>query len=258
MNRIELLFLNILLLTAMFFTSCSSDEVQSSGESLITLSVQADADFQSRALNEASYAQLDNYTVQLLKNGELHQEWPYTKLPETLKVNAGSYQLKAFYGDDRPASVDAMYVEGVSETLAVAGTEQEPLKLSVVCKPVCAKVIVAFSQDMATYFSDYSVVIKTKAMSSDEAFVWKKSDSDPVYLKVGNMEQVSMNITMTKISDGTQAVVEKKYELSPKQAMTLKVSPVVSQDEGSLGITIDIDESTNDHEMDITVPGEWK
>ena len=40
--------------------------------------------------------------------------------------------------------------------------------------------------------------------------------------------------------------------------MTLKLAPVVTQDEGQLGITINIDETTNDHEMDITVPGEWK
>lgn len=263
MIKIKTLFLNSLLLAAMLFTSCSSDEVQPSGESLIALSVQADAGFQSRALNEASYENLDNYTVQLLKDGEVNQEWSYAKLPQTLKVDAGSYQLKAFYGEDTPVSVTAMYVEGVSEPLEVTGTEKDPLTLSTVCKPVCAKVTVNFSEDMDTYFSDYSVVIKTSAMSADETFVWKKTDTDPVYLKVNDKEQVTMNITLVKIPDetskaGETTIVDKVYELSPKQAMTLKVAPVVTQEEGKLGIKIEIDESTNDHEMDVTVPGEWK
>ena len=85
-----------------------------------------------------------------------------------------------------------------------------------------------------------------------------KNDTDPVYLKVNDKESVSMKINLVKLSDGTSSEIDKVYELSPKQAMTLKLAPVVTQDEGQLGITINIDETTNDHEMDITVPGEWK
>lgn len=256
----KMLFMSSLLLAGLFITSCSSSEdPQSSGESLVSLKVQTDADFQSRTLDESGYSNLNNYTVQLLKDGEVQTNWiwNYAEIPSSIKVSAGNYQLKAFYGEDSPASTQSMYVEGVSEILNVTGTEEDVQTLSVVCKPVCAKVIVTFAKDMDTYFSDYSVTIKTQALG-EESFVWRKNDTDPVYLKVNDNESVSMDINLVKISDGTSSTINKVYDLSPKQAMTLNLAPVVTQDEGQLGITIEIDEKTNDHEMDITVPGDWK
>lgn len=256
----KMLFLSSLLLAGLFITSCSSSEdPQSSGESLVSLKVQTDAGFQSRIVDESGYSDLNNYTVQLLKDGEVLADWvwKYTDIPSSIKVSAGNYQLKAFCGEDSPASTKSMYVEGVSETLNVTGAEEGIQTLSVVCKPVCAKLIVTFAEDMGTYFSDYSVTIKTQALG-EETFVWGKNDTDPVYLKVNDKESVSMKINLVKLADGTSSEIDKVYELSPKQAMTLKLAPVVTQDEWQLGITINIDETTNDHEMDITVPGEWK
>lgn len=260
MFGMKMLFLSSLLLAGLFITSCSSSEdPQSSGESLVSLKVQTDAGFQSRIVDESGYSDLNNYTVQLLKDGEVQTNWiwNYAEIPSSIKVSAGNYQLKAFYGEDSPASTQSMYVEGVSEILNVTGTEEDVQTLSVVCKPVCAKVIVTFAKDMDTYFSDYSVTIKTQALG-EESFVWRKNDTDPVYLKVNDNESVSMDINLVKISDGTSSTINKVYDLSPKQAMTLNLAPVVTQDEGQLGITIEIDEKTNDHEMDITVPGDWK
>lgn len=253
-------FMSCLLFAGLFITSCSSSEdPQSSGEGWLSLKVQTDAGFQSRALDESEYRELSNYTVQLLKDGEVQTGWTwnYADIPASLKVSAGNYQLKAFYGEDTPASTQSMYVEGVSETLNITGTEEGVQTLSTVCKPVCAKVTVDFAEDMSEYFSDYSVAVSTQALG-DQTFVWEKEDVDPVYLKVNDKEQVSMVITLVKLSNSTSSTIEKVYELSPKQAMTLKISPVVEGNEGNLGITITIDESTNDHEMDITVPGEWK
>lgn len=260
MNRLKFLFVSSLLSAGLFITSCSSsEEPQSSGESFISLKVLTDTDFQSRSFDESTYNDLNNYTVQLLKDGETTADWTwkYSECPSSIKVSAGNYQLKAFCGENIPASTQAMYVEGISEVLNVTGTEEELQTLSVLCKPVCARVKVVFAENMGTYFSDFSVNIKTQALGED-AFVWKKNDTDPVYLKVNDKEQVSMAITLVKLSDGTSSTIDKIYELSPKQAITLNLAPVVTQDEGNLGITIEIDETTNDHEMDITVPGEWK
>ena len=154
-----------LLCAGAFVASCSSDEdVLASGEGTIAFDVQADTGFRSRALDEADYKELDNYTVQLLGNSGVEQEWSYAELPSKVTVPAGTYQVKAFYGEDVPASTETMYVEGLSGDVTVDGTEAEATSVKVVCRPVCAKVTVKFADTMSQYFSDWSVTFKTVAL----------------------------------------------------------------------------------------------
>lgn len=254
MVNMKMLLGGALLCAGAFIVSCSSDEeLTPSGEGTVSLDIRTETGFLSRALNEADYQNLDNYTVQLLSGGELQNEWKYTELPESLKVDAGTYQVKAFYGEDVAASTETMYVEGVSEEVTLADNETKAV--SVTCKPICAKVSVDFSEKMDTYFTDYSVTFTTAALG-EESFVWKKDNTDPVYLKVGQEETVVALISYTDKS-GKSDSVEKKYLMSPQTGMTIHINPVVQQVEGSLNVTIDIDTTTNDHEIDVEVPSDW-
>ena len=239
--------------------SCSSEDeaVQGAteGEGLISFDVKTETGFQSRAVDEADYQNLNNYTVQLLKDGEVQNEWKKSLLPVTTKVDAGTYYLKAFYGEDKAASTTSMYVEGVGEEVVVEANQEEPAKLSVVCKPVCAKVKVEFDAEaMQAYLSAYHVVGGTPALGS-EKFKWGKDASDPVYLKVNANESVKYTITAkykeTSIDD---AVVNGTYTLSPSDGLTLKIAP---EGDGGLGFKITINTDTNDHEQDIEVPSDW-
>ncbi len=240
-------------------TSCSSDEEVAQGEAgegVIAFDITTDTKFQSRAVSLSAYENLDNYTIQLLDGeGEVYKEYQYDKLPVSLKVEAGTYQLKAFYGEDKPASTTSMYVEGLSSKVTVEAGQEEPVRLSVACKPVCAKVAVAFNEEaLDKYFSDYSVTFKTAALG-DDSFIWKKADTDPVYLKVNDEEAVKYTVT-AKYTDTSipDAKVEGTYTLSPQSGLTLQVAPA---GDGSLGLTITFDEKTNDIEQDIEVPNEW-
>lgn len=239
--------------------SCSSEDeaVQGAaeGEGLISFDVTTETGFQSRAVNEADYANINNYTVQLLKDGEVQNEWKKNVLPVTTKVDPGTYQLKAFYGEDKAASTTSMYVEGIGEEVEVTADQEEPAKLSVVCKPVCAKVLVEFDAEaLDAYFSDYSVKFETKALGSG-SFTWKKNDTDPVYMKVDANESIKYTVTAkykdTSIAD---AVVSRPYTLSPSDGLTLHIAP---EGDGKLGIEITINEKTNDIEQDIEVPSDW-
>ena len=242
--------------------SCSSDEevVQGAaeGKGLIAFDVKAETGFQSRvALNEADYKNLGNYTVQLLDGeGTLVEEWKYAELPEKFSVPANTYQVKAFYGNETVvASTEEMYVEGVSEKKVITGNEQTPTTFSVTCKPVCAKIIVKFDETMADYFTSYQADFKTAAMRQT-LFIWEMNDTDPVYLKVNENEQVPVNFHCIRKSDGKAVDSSKTYSLSPNKGLTITVKPQTSG-EGEFNVTIEIDEETNDIEQDIDVPGDW-
>lgn len=239
--------------------SCSSEnDAQPSGEGTISLNVTAETGFQSRALVEADYQNLNNYTVQLIKGGDAVNTWNYAELPSAMKVEAGDYQVKAFYGEDKPASTETMYVEGVTNVTVSPAAEADaaPQTISVTCKPVCAKVIVKFADNMGEYFSDYSVSFKTVALG-DATFVWNKTATDPVYLKVNQNESVSVTISAVRSSAGSPTTVAKTYVMSPQDGMTINVAPVVPSEEGNITISVEIDTTTNDIEQDIEVPGDW-
>lgn len=258
MTNMKTFLLSCIIGTSLIATSCSSENEMSTNtnEGSIHLAVTTDAKFKTntRVVNESSYADVNNYTVQIINSSnKVEKEFVYNETPEKINLNNGSYTLKAFYGEDSNASRKSFYVEGIT-TFAVEGNDKS---ISVDCAPVHGKVAVNFAQEMATYFSDYSVVYETEALTaSSSTATWNKIDIEPWYLKVNKKgETVKATIHVTRLSDNKSSSVEKTYTLLPNKSWTLNIAP--QDNNGNLGITITIDESTNDHEIDIVVPSEW-
>lgn len=258
MNRIERSVAKILLcfFSGVTLFSCSSDEAElqfSEGTGYVSLDLNTNTGFQSRAVVESDYQNKSNYTVQILKDGVVvdGMQWNYDDMPkEMIELSNGAYKLKAFYGDPAfTASRNKMYVEGES----TFNINNDQVTASVTCKPVCGKVTVQFDGKMAEYFSNYSINFKTKAL--DESFYsWAKDDTDPIYMKVENNEQISATYSLVD-TEGKSTTIDKTYSLSPQKHLIIKVVPTVSS--GDLGITIVVDESTNDQNVDIVIPSDW-
>ena len=176
---------NFIMGTAVFLglTACSSgqDPTVEDGTGNISLGVTTSTAF-SRAVTESNYSNVNNYTVQILDDeGKQVQEFQYDEKPENITLRNGSYTLKAFYGTEHEASRNEFYVEG-NTPFSVAGDEK---KVTVDCYPTCGKVAATFASNMDESFSDYSIVYKTKALTTaGKTAVWAKGDKEPWYLKV--------------------------------------------------------------------------
>lgn len=258
--RMKKTFLNLLMVLSMgyFATSCVSEEKDSvlgNGVGTLSLSVTSDTKFQSRAVNESEYENTQEYTVQIIgkESSDIKKEFLYKEAPEKIELENGSYYLKAFYGEESNASQDKFYVEGIS-SFNIDGNNTS---VSVTCAPTCAKVIASFASDMSEYFSDYSVMYTTKALKAEsQTVLWTKDNKNPWYLKVDNSgEDVEAVINFTRKSDGKSSSVTKTYNMAPGKAWTLNVKPSVEN--GNLGISITINESTEDEVIDIIVPSDW-
>lgn len=258
MNTMRKLVAQLLLcaLGGGLLTACSSEEEMlqiPEGKGYVKLALNTDLGFQTKAVDEKEYEDLNNYTVQILKDGKVvdGMEWKYSNMPtELIELSAGAYDLKAFYGEDKAASKQSMYVEGQTSF----NINNDQTTASVTCKPVCGKVTVKFDSKMADYFNDYSITFQTKALG-DMNISWAKNDTDPIYLKVENQEKISAVYNLID-KQGKQANIgNKSYELSPLKHLIINVVPAVSN--GQIGISIEIDESTNDHEEDIIIPSDW-
>lgn len=249
--------LYVMLGMGIFTTSCSSEEELSQvyqGTGTVELTVNPDAGFQSRAVDESYYANLKNYTVQILKNGTVYNnsEW-HGVVPSSMTMEAGNYTLKAFCGEDKAVSSTSIYVAGSTDFEVIAGQSNS---VSVNCKPVCAKVSITYGADMAKYFNDYYVTFKTIALG-ESAYVWSKDITGPVYMKVSNNERINPTITLTDKNNVTKIIELKSggYTLSPAQALNVEIVPEVS--EGKIQISITIDDSTEDKEIIINIPSDW-
>ena len=250
-----------------FTASCSSDEeaVQGAaeGKGLVKLSLNVGADFQSRAINESDYKNLANYTVQIIsdRTGNVVEgcEWTGTTIPQDLiELDNGDYTVLAFTGEDYKgvgATTEGMYVEG-KDDFSVDGDQTATATVN--CTPQCARATVEFDPEMETYFNDYYVVFSgTKAMGQS-SYTWAKNHgTDPVYMAVTGTETLTATI---KLVDKTGKVAEdivRTKEVSAAKAWKLNIAPVVEEATGNVGITIKIDQGTNDIPVDIEIPSEW-
>ena len=241
--------------------ACSSeaDEViNEAGKGYVSLSVQADAGFQTTRAASEDYEDVNNYTVQILQDGEIVGDsckCQYDEVPDEIELPNGDYTLKAFYGTDEAVSSEAPYVEGTKD-FTVSENFQT---VEVSCKPTSAKVSVEFDEKMDEYFSDYSVSITTKALTKGQT--WEKTDSEKVYyLKVNDKETIEMTISLTNQETKKTFESTKSYTISPGDYKNYIIAPKESEDGegGSLSITINFDDKTNDKPIDIEIPADWK
>lgn len=257
MNRIEKKVAKMLLyvLSGVLLYSCSSDEAElqfSEGTGYVSLNLNTNIGFQSRAVNESDYQNLSNYTVQILKDGNSLHKWDYNDIPEFTELANNTYTMLAICGD----STKAVY----TGDLCVLGSKSFTVKndsvnVNVTCKPNSARINIEFDEKMDEYFSDYEVRIKTAAQGGS-TYIWDNTTAGPVYFKVKQNEVVTMTIKLTPKS-GVEAdtEIQKTYTLSPADAMKMTLAPVIGS--GSLSITITIDETVIEHPVDIEVPSEW-
>ena len=239
--------------------SNSEDPLSNGGEGTLRFNISAPLPFQAtqtRAVNEEDYKNTDNYTVQILdgQNG-IVKEGLYKDIKgTTYQLNNGTYTIKAFYGEESNASQEKFLVTGEVH-IDVAANDQA---VNVDCYPTCGKLRAYFDATMSEYFSAYSITYETEALVQAGAAVnWTQTNTIPWYVKLNPKgEKVKATIHLTRKDDGTSSQVVREYTgMKPNQSWTMNIAPL--DDNGSLGITIDIDETTTDIEHDIEVPSDW-
>lgn len=262
--------LGVVLSLVMLFSSCAQTNEVGSGQGLLNVSLKSGTDLLvgTRAVDEASYNNLGNYTVQVTDaNGLTKLQCPGDELsanmPLTLLI--GGYTVKAYTGEeykDVAYSRDGFYVEGET-AVNILGDDRQ--NVSVTCTPTFGRVSVNFdTQKMSTYYQDYNVTFSgTDAMGSD-VITWAKDDTEPWYVRLNPTEE-TINFTITTTikkeyveGNGTSQRKSGTFKLSRNKAYKLNISPVYTPtDQGKLDINIAIDDSTNDSEYDTEVDIDW-
>ncbi len=224
----------------------------------VCFSVEALSGFsQTRAVDLADYNTVANYNIQILSGNKVVYENTLGSMAEqSVELEAGSYLCRASYGREENASQNTLLMEGEQEFEVTVGQSSDVV---VVCRPQCARVTASFGSLMDSYFSDYYVTYSTQALAAvGQSAVWSKTNTDPWYLKVGEDEEVVATIHVVRASDGKWTEVERKHKLSNAKSWTLTIDaqPIESND-GEIGLSIIVDDSTNDQNVSIVVPNDW-
>lgn len=262
-----------LLLAGFLMNSCQSEEFNGSiqaerkGKISLNLSAMEGFEAETKAISDTEYAKynnVNNYTVEIadlnnkviasMKYADWSNSYPY-------ELNRGSYTISAYYGEaykGSAASQDGFYVVDAKNVNIEGG---DNVQVSLTCVPTHAKVETHFDSSMSTYYSGYYVTYSTKALRAKGQTV--QSNANPWYLLVDEAgEEVEATIVLTPkegYQTGSTAKLTQKYTLRPNQAWTLGIAPNYSatETEGSVSITITVDETTNDVEVPIVIPSEW-
>ena len=224
------------------------------GEGLVKIDLMPEVGFQTKAVDENEYKDVNKYTVQVFKSGQESNpviEGLYGELEAEYSLQVGQYVLKAFMGEEKPVSTDKLYFYGEQ---GFEVKEGKIVEAPVTCKPSSVRINVVFDAKMDEYFSDYSLKIETEAQKPS-SFEWKKDTVGPGYFKVGKQEEVRVTVNLTNKENVTAKGSVKTYTLSPADALRITLKPVINN--GNLGISITVDETTVDHPVDIIIPGDW-
>ena len=266
----------VLLCAGFGFSACTSDEglnnPTEAGHGQLTLNLLSGTSFkeETRALDEASFSNTDNYTVVVKdKDGYVKMDCKgseiASKMPITLPI--GSCTVKAYYGTEAPASRNSFYVLGEWNG-SIKGDQRESITLT--CEPTCGRIKVDFDADMTTYYSDYDVTFSgTKALGNG-TFAWSKNDNDPWYVALDKGgEDINFTINTTTKDEYVNSANQEqtyaytgKFRLERNKAFKMHVNVEYHPSQGGstsgeVGLTITIDESTNDKNETLEVPVTW-
>lgn len=260
-------FLMAGVLVAGALASCSSNEdgvMPNDGKGRLSVTIGTETQFATRALNEGDWRNTANYTVEILDaGGQNVGTYSAAQLPDEIELENGSYTVHAYYGEEKAASRTTFLSEGSTNVALNVG--DEPKSVTVNCLPTCGKVQAKFGTDMATYYSDYYVTYSSPKMDAGTEATWAKTDTEPWYLAVskdGDMVTATIHLTPTEeyVTDEsmtTEGTIVRTYKLERDKAWTLNIAPQYDTAKGTLGVTITVDESTNDQEVDVVIPAEW-
>lgn len=252
-------FLPFVLLSGLLLASCSGNENEVGGKATMKLALTTDTEFSTtRAIDEAAYANINNYTVTLYRGTQQVASALYKDWNLAYEVEPGvQYTLRASYGTESAASYVNVLCEG-EETFSVqSGTTKT---LSFQCKPKAAKVTVNY-QDSADglYAANYGgtdVTVKTKHMSTawimNEETVGKE-----LFIKADQNEPVTLGFSV-KDKEG-RVIAEKSKTITrnvnPQTWLKIIIKPESNSIEGGkFGINVTINDQLTEQVVNIELP----
>lgn len=256
MSKLYVMAFGIMLMAACHSESDISDEEKGT----FSLDISADSSFaRTKAVDQSAYLNVDNYTVELSKNGTVVETFKFGDMELEKKLEPGNYSIRAFYGENVPVGYDKLYVEGSADFNLVKGDNR---MVQLACIPANVKVKIKFEDNFFDYYSECKVNLKTKYLN--EPFVMSQEDvgkdaffkadvsGEPLTITFGLKDKQGVSVSPKDF--GAQTIT-----INPRDFLTITIKPKLINIEGGKieGITVTIDGSVTTEDIPVLLPDEF-
>lgn len=254
MYKLKLLLLTVLPL----FVSCGKEGFDFSGGDLQMGDKEGYVQFNVEA-NDFSYSEtksgesavptpnVDDFTFEIFNSkGVKIKKELYGNIKETpIRLNAGNFTAKAYYGDSTATGWDVVYLAGKKE-FTVQGQSKTPV--SIECKPSNVKVSIVWGENIKVDYKDYSVRVYREKYSGELNF--SKDETRSGYIPAGD---ISMDIYLKDESGKERCYSPKSIACAENDAITFTIdTKEVAKEE--VVITFQKDDSTDDKSITVEIP----
>lgn len=187
-------FLTLFAAICVSFAGCEQEDEQLSNRGKLSLRLATDTSVESTttraATDEEALPNTKNFSIAVLQNNNVQLSWDkYADFKDGTEMPAGSYTLKATYGNIETQGFDAPYYEGMED---FSIKKNESTDVSVTCYLANVKITTEYTDLFKKYFTDYTVNVRP-AGSTDISF--GKSETRAAYVKPG---KISVYLTGNK------------------------------------------------------------
>ncbi len=260
MNRL-LAFLSIILLM-LIGVSCQSDnETGLSGDSGFKISLQEDAEIETRTVpGELAQPVLANFTLKIVnQSGHAIYDGNYTD--QTIAASPGLYDLSAAYGDNPVVALDAPYYAGTTQASVSLG-QTTPVTIS--CGVANALTSVVFKNDPASEanfdkdFKSYAVRVSVAEDETHSYSVDITNDGKSAYYRASSIPTYTFVATL---QDGTPYSQPLTYpSLSDPSNFAAKSHCIITLSAGKVeaGLKVKVEQvAVEQVSISETIPVEW-
>ena len=233
----------------LMFAGCKKTDIISEGSGVGTVNFSISADeggYITKALPEVDIETLKISIVQ--KDGDYSEEWDsFSAMPSVLELSSGNYTVTASTPDSQPVAWDQPVYGGSKDFTVMVGKVSN---VDLVCSITNMMVSINPSESFLKELSFFEVTVK----SNDGSRVWTKTEYD-------EGKDGFFNVSPLEVW-----VKGERYDGESIKQQYLKITEVAAKDHhiinldakvtGSVGgIDFTIDNTVNDREENITVPG---
>lgn len=241
----------LLLLGIILVVSCSKNPHEiigdlSKDEGLIDINLKSTSSTTTKSLD----LDVNDFIVEIFNsNGDKIKKWAkYSEVAGTkIKLNAGTFKLKAYYGNEAATGFSAIYFAG-EENFTVLG--QTKSSVNVTCKQANVQLGVVWGANLKEDYLDYKVTVYRKGFKDSLTFV--KSETRRGYIPAGTLK---FKIELIDKEGAKRVINTSSMDIvgAPNDNITLTINSkaVPTYD---LDINITIDNSLEVKEQDFIIP----
>lgn len=242
----------LLAVISLFFllVGCSGEEELISSGSF-SLSMKMDSSRISATFQKSTIAPED-FCVDILQNETVVKHFQrYADMPSQVELPLGDYIIKAYRGTPAIASFSGEYFLGKS-TFAIKPAQRTAIDL--ICYSGDVKISAIYTEKFKEVFSDYSVTITS--VNSNKSILFEKDDARIGYFAPGDISMV-MHVTKAIGGKSFDINLPTQKNLQPRDFLKLTFDVDPNTLNGDVVVSIITDESTNDKNISIDIPGDF-